>query len=424
MGEPVADGMRAVCGPTTVIWAGRPREGPPRKEATRMSGPKGYSATVSPEVRRRRELEARRRTWDSLVAQIESVEEQARLLGLACEARSELDASGYSRRRLRNPSDDDLDSVELFSTSVGLALTAARTSLSSQQARVAIASLSGLQAAIISSGIDSSNLSAHQSRPSEQAVQQEVAALGKDKADKLIALLGQAGDERGELLQRTRRTLSNAATTERDWLALTADVTSAVRMNSERIELARRADELRALVARLDNHYVVDDLLARIDNSASLAVLESRRPEILDAIRAEERTSERRFIVEQAVEVWRELGYETGTDIHEVVLRGDPIVLHNSSWPDHGLQVRYVPAREQLRTNVVSLADTSAERDREVEEDHCTDVPEFTRTLGGRGISAELVDAKPAGALRVQRHTAATAKQKRRPTSTTKKTMQ
>lgn len=389
-----------------------------------MSGPKGYSAVVSPRVARERELEARRRRWRALCQQLDALEEQTRVLGMHCSARRDLESAGYPQRRLNKPSDADLDAIDAFSTAVTDALTAARRSIDAQNAHKALQSLSGLQSSIAADGaMIVSNLTSSAPQQSVSGPPTAAQCNWDTKAARLVELVERTGAERVALLEQIQRTLTNQAASERDWLALTTAVTSAVRANDDRIERLRRSDELLSMVARLDNQYVAENLRAKINGSSSLAVLESRRAEILDAIRDEERESERRFILEQAVEVWRELGYQTRTDFHEVALTGQPVMLHNEAWPDHALQVRYVDARQQLRTTVVSLAETSAQRDREVEEDHCADVAAFTAHLVERGVHTNLADAKPAGALRMQRVTRAPIPtQTRKATPATKKT--
>lgn len=365
-----------------------------------MSGPKGYTVTLSPEQIRRNELERRRRSWMTLASQVELMHAQLATLGVDVNLTVDLTTAGYPPSRVSNPGERYLDRVDDFSRSVSTVLARARRAIADRAAADVRRNLAGLLEA--SDTIRVSNLDEVAVRHPVRVVEAGVAQPSTPKSEVLLDLLARTGSSREELASRIEAAV-RADVGERGWLAIARDVAAAARSESDRVERDVLADELRALVARIDDPKVTADLVARIEAAPTRSILESRRPEILDAITAQELHAQRRYVLAQAVEVWRELGYEVAANLEETALDGSANLLYRDGWPDHALQVRFAGGRDQLATNVVSFGATSPDRDREIEEDHCSDAPEFTRRLADRGVRAALTRAKPAGVLPVQK---------------------
>ncbi|MFI8774646.1 hypothetical protein ACIGKQ_21140 [Gordonia sp. NPDC062954] len=344
--------------------------------------------------------------------QIEQIEVQVRASRAAADPWQSLADGGFRRRSLATPVDAELDRIEDFSRAVSAALTQCRTAISERLAADVRARLGELSGAL--GGVDAINVSALSDR--EVASRREFdrsEQTANVRGEELLGLVGRTGERSAELAERVMKAVSNGAD-QYTWLELARDINDAARAQTDRVAREGLADEMRALIARIDDEQVAADLTARVDAAASRSFLEARRSEILAAITKAEEDSERRYILEQAAEVWRELGYEVDTGFAEVALTGEAALLHRSDWPSHALQVRFPAGRSEIATNVVALDETSTTRDREVEEEHCVNVAEFSDELANRGVEATLRRSNPPGARPVQKRFAPTAARRSR----------
>lgn len=373
-----------------------------------MSGPKGYNAVLAERLRRERELAARRRTWLQIVEQLTATDARCRATDLEVDVWRELAAVGYDRSRLQRPSDADLDGVadlERGRAAVSRRLEEAATARAAARAQVA---LDGLRAALDTNGelVVTALAPVAAAAPTPSAV--------KAPVELLSGLLGSTGERQAQLTAELERLLdSDRAAGRQDWLEYAARVADGARAERDRHDRAALRDEFVAIIARVSGP-AAETLIARIDGAPDRASLEALRPTVLAAVRAAELDAERAFVIAQAIEVWRELGYEPGPEFSEVALSGDAALLPHRDWTAHALQVRFDEDGLGLATNVVATSATDPLRDKEIEDDHCADIAAFTESLAGRGVDASLVRRVAAGALPMQHLDAETVTARRR----------
>lgn len=376
-----------------------------------MSGPKGYNAGLSPRIRRERELEARRRTWERVVEQCEELELRRRVGGPTTSVWDALAAVGYGLRRLRQPTDADLDAVEELQRAQSAVVDSVERELVEVATARSASALAALQRELATT--TDFVVTALASSPERGAT-----ARSAPSGD-LIALLGETGDRQEELTREVERLLVDGRGADRRvWLELASRVSAAVRQEQDRCRRVRLREELEAIVARIDGP-AARALLDRLASAPDSNAVEALRPTVVEAVRRAELEDERAFVIAQAADAWRELGYETGPEFAELALAGDAALLTRRGWSDHALQVRFDADGLGMATNVVAVGESSAVRDNEIEVEHCADAAGLTEALAIRGVDVVLTRRVEPGALPMQRLNAEQAAARRHRTART-----
>lgn len=374
-------------------------EGRDHKEAE-ISGPKGYDVALQAQLRRQRELAARRRTWAEMVSQLAELQGRIQVSGAQFDVWSELSNDGFDQQRISNPTEADLDAIAEFVTARATVAAAATVHVNRAQSERALRDLDSLHRKLTKK---STVALTRTLVGGGETVASEHAPAWESPAGRLIELLGQTGDQ-VELLTAAVENLadSDKAADRRAWLELTRRITDAVRAEADRVGRFAVIDELIAMTARVEGP-ARTVLIARIQAAPTRAKAEALRGDIVDAIAEAEREAERALIIAQAAEVWTELGYDVGPEFLEAAELGSAGLLFNPEWPDHALQVRFDGSGGTIATNIIAFGDTDPQRDKEIEDDHCRDLPAFIQGLNNLGASVTLVRQQPAGALPVQR---------------------
>lgn len=372
-----------------------------------MSGPKGINPVLAERLRRERELEARRRTWQAIAGQLETLARRCRTAQIECDVWRELGSAGYERGNLGHPSEADLDAIARLEQARDQIVRRVNEVESERAAGRAQEALAALRSELDAAGpLVVTALTAASTKRGDRT--------HADTVQLLTGLLGSTGERRQDLTSELENLVENGHRTDRQaWLVLAGHIADAVRQERDRHAQLRLRDELAALVARVEGP-VATSLLARIDAAPDRASLESLRPKVIEDVRAAERESERAFVIEQAAEVWRELGYEPGPEFTEVAISGAALLLSRRGWSQHALQVRFDRGGLGIATNVIATGDSSPVRDAEIEKGHCVDIGSFTSRLTARGIDAAVVRSTPAGALPMQRLNGDEVKARRR----------
>ncbi|WP_432874614.1 hypothetical protein ACQPYH_22495 [Kribbella sp. CA-245084] len=148
-------------------------------------------------------------------------------------------------------------------------------------------------------------------------------------------------------------------------------------------------DEARAIVARLPGGDV--EAAAR-----ELQEVDLRRVKAAD----------RRFALDQATAVLREMGYAV-----DVEPAGGTTIATASGpdWPRHGLKLVFPADTDGMRTIPVAFEDSDERDDLAFETSSCDAVDELRDGLQSRGVPTELIYRTPPGELPVRRHARQTA---------------
>lgn len=375
-----------------------------------MSGPKGYDAVLAERLRREQELAARRRSWQEIVRQLEEIATRCEAAGIPFDVGDHLRSMDYSTARLATPSDADLDRVEELArlrTAVAGRVDEEATALARRRARQALRELQHeLQTETVFEDTDLGRVEAKATATT---------------ADRWSELLGSTGEWQEGLTRELQALVVSADAADKNaWLGLATRVSDAVRRENDRRARELLRDEFAAMTARVAGP-VAATLMARVDAAADSAAVEALRPVVVAAIAAAELDAQRSYVIAQAIEVWRELGYEAGPEFVELALAGDAALLDHRDWPGHALQVRFSAEGTGIATNVVAIAPSDAVRDKEVEEDHCADLAAFQAGLAHRGVDAPLIRRAAAGQLPVQHLDEATVRERRRTRTSTRR---
>jgi hypothetical protein len=317
------------------------------------------------------------------------------------DTRAKLTEAGFGSARRDHPSEADLDAIAEFQSAVARVVDAANAEKLKPILQLTRASLQA-QFEASARSFRVTKLSNHHGSVDAPANDQSDEIVHKiDELTNLLASVGSVVRQRlaGKMLALKGR---GTEATSLEWHALTREITDAVRAERERVTRDRVADELDALIARIDGP-TADDLRARILAATTLNDIEHLRPQIHAAIADAERVAEREFVVSQALEVWRELGYVADADFVAHTAAGGAGLLYRDEWPDHALQVRLGSDGASLGTNVVAFGETSALRDADIESESCALVGGFQHALGERGLTVALTRRTDAGKLPVQR---------------------
>ncbi len=364
-----------------------------------MSGPKGYDAVLQARLRRERELAARRRTWLEVARQCEGLTRRAGRAGVRFDVTAELARAGYPASRLANPTDGDLDQVAQLASArrdVAARLDRVMDEVNASLAEAAIAKVQdtlGAAGDFVVTALSRTVTASTDAEGTSNCASERQLTL-------ISAALGRCGPDR-EMLCAEFTDLLQRQPDQQTCLRFAAKVASAVRTEHERAARARLRDEFVSMIARIDGPEA-DTIAARIDAAPSVSALEALRPMVTARIEEVERIDECRFILGQAAEVWRSLGYDIGPEFEEIALDGDTTIVPHRTWVGHALQVRFDPDTGSLATNVVATKDSTPVRDREIENEHCSHADAFTTELAARGISMHLVRQTPAGELPMQ----------------------
>jgi hypothetical protein len=161
------------------------------------------------------------------------------------------------------------------------------------------------------------------------------------------------------------------------------------------------------------------ELLSGLRRLRHRADVESAAQELAQLSQRHRAEADRRFAIEQATAVLREMGYTVDLDL-DGAPGGDGAILANAfspRWPRHGLQVVFRGDKPSLHTVPVAIGDTDRRDDVAFEESSCRAVDELRDGLTRRGLSTEVVNRTAPDVLPVRRLVAATT---RRSTTTAK----
>lgn len=361
-----------------------------------MSGPKGYSYTVvSPAELARREVEAIRGRCTALRDRLAALDVDARQL------------TGKPLSVPRPPRGDGVEewrrSEERLRALVGTAgdeLAGARREAWATGLLARSATLAGQVSVEL---IDRAATPAP--RPAKATPADEVRA---SVARALAVAAGLADrDLQEQLVRRSEEVaaLLGAAdvTGARGRLAvLQAEVQEAGRAQRRVAAVEQRRQQLDVALAGIAG----DEALAlrarsRTASDAECADLELRLAELRVRVAAE---ADRAFVVRQAAEVLHELGYPVDAAFTVDVLAGRAAL---TGVPDDeaiaGVRLQLLAGRSQLITNAVGFDDQPTSEDVELEEAFCGQQGELRAGLRDRGVSTELVHARPIGEIPVER---------------------
>lgn len=118
----------------------------------------------------------------------------------------------------------------------------------------------------------------------------------------------------------------------------------------------------------------------------------------LDESRRAER--DRRFVMEQSLEVLREMGYVVDIDPGEAT---NTVVATSDRWPHHGLQLAFRSDRANVHTAPLAFDETDSRDDIAFEEATCQDLDAMRTKLAERGVATDMFHHVPAGGLGVRR---------------------
>ncbi|MEV6414979.1 hypothetical protein [Kribbella sp. NPDC051718] len=192
-----------------------------------------------------------------------------------------------------------------------------------------------------------------------------------------------------------------------------ARVTAATNRQRAQERLTRRVEELGYAFADLLSskteeglkaHVILENLTGRPDQVGIDAAV--RRFGELDRSRAA--AADRRFAVEQATAVLREMGY--AVEVGPVGADGELVALASTqAWPHHGLRLVFPAGRAGLHTIPVAFDDTDVRDDVAFEESSCGDVDRLRQGLSERGVPTDLTHHVAPGGLAVRRETRSAA---------------
>jgi hypothetical protein len=108
--------------------------------------------------------------------------------------------------------------------------------------------------------------------------------------------------------------------------------------------------------------------------------------------------SDRRFVLEQSVDVLREMGYVVDIDPGQ---GSNTVVATSDRWPHHGLQLAFRSDRASMHTAPLAFDETDSRDDIAFEEATCQDLDTMRTELAARGVTTDMFHHVPAGGLAI-----------------------
>ncbi|MGN6302631.1 MAG: hypothetical protein ACTHN8_16235 [Angustibacter sp.] len=375
-----------------------------------MSGPKGTSyEVVSPAELARREAEGLRS---------QLTQRRAQLAVLQAEAGADVVAATGAAPAI--DLDGDLEQLRATSARLSAYETRLRDAVQDRRVAVAMREMAADANALdlhLDLPVPGSRRHSDASTASDAVARSDAAsdaALEGRLARALAAAAGLPDREQSEV----RAALASVAEARRAGdSARAALLVTHVETVVDRLTRANRAVEavradVRALQDELalvsDQAAASDDLsqaVARVAADLAAATTGSQVDGARRAIAAlKERcrvAQDRRFVLQQSIEVLQELGYsvEAGEPVEGV----QPFVVTSGRWPRHALQLVMRPDQAAFNTAPMALTDTDARDDVAFERATCDDLERLRAGLRRRGVVAELSHEVPAGQLPVRR---------------------
>lgn len=366
-----------------------------------MSGPKGYTVTVSPAVLRARAEESARARCRALLADRAA---KSNLIEALDEKVAPTSVPNLDRAGLGALEDVERALIREIAT-LGERLTQARSAAVRRDlaARFVAESMDSL---FLDVPAATSRRTSHRADALSQSVTRTLDLLAElDEARRAPLLV---------LADRVQSLIAEGRTTSADsaLLRLQTDVEKARRQDREAARIRAAAADIVVRLADLPSA-VTEPLLVRAKACTTQADLDSLG-EDEHRVRTEwEAERDRRFVIEQTRAALRDIGYEVGTDFHGLAEQGK-VVVNRPDLPDHGVEVTFTPKANRVLTQVVAYQATSAQRDKEVEELTCADLQLLREAWRRHGVEAALYHHTEPGASPVK-HVSAPA---RRRTST------
>lgn len=109
--------------------------------------------------------------------------------------------------------------------------------------------------------------------------------------------------------------------------------------------------------------------------------------------------SDRHFVMEQSLEVLREMGYVVDIDPGEAT---NTVVATSDRWPHYGLQLAFRSDLASVHTAPLAFDETDSRDDIAFEEATCRDLDAMRTKLAVRGVNTDLFHHVPAGALAIR----------------------
>jgi len=218
-------------------------------------------------------------------------------------------------------------------------------------------------------------------------------------------LHGQADPREVERIERAAAAIAEQSRTslaDRALTALRADVGQANQAVARERSRRREFDDLRRSLAEAPGP-PADGVLGQLDSleSSGIEVTPSLKARVDDAREAAIRAAEREHVSATLKSALTELGYEVGQDFEARLAERGFADVGQPRWRGYALRVRENPAESDLGFHVVrgrGGGQAQAVRDREVEQDWCSDMPQVIASLKEHGIDSAITRQLAPGA--------------------------
>lgn len=195
---------------------------------------------------------------------------------------------------------------------------------------------------------------------------------------------------------------SPSSLADRALTALRADVDQANQAVAREATRRQEFDGLRRSLAEAPG-LSVDTVLRELDalERSGAAVTPSLEAKVADLRSAAIQAAERDHVSATLKSALTDLGYEVGQDFEARLAEGGFADVGQPRWRGYALRVRSSPAKSDLGFHVVrgkGGGQAQAIRDREVEQDWCSDVPQVIASLKEHGIDSAVTRQLAPGA--------------------------
>ena len=347
-----------------------------------MSGPKGYGVQLSPAVRRAQE---ERRLRVQCLAQV----------GRAEDARTAAADLGHPLPAFHAPRVESmtLEALQQLEQQLTITVSSAESALEEARRAAARNQLAPIRAALTGITADV---------PAVSRVGKGGAATMSDRAVELRASLSRCLDRATEL-DRTHWDWIEAESSRVIASLDSGDIASASRLllalqssTQQAADAARRAANIKSRARDITVSLAdlvgaeADGVRCRLAACTSETDLTALQAEAAQVRANAERERDRSYVIAQTRAALRELGYELGPNFDTLAASGDAVIARRPDLPDHGVQVRFATGASRVLTRVIALADSSAERDIEIEEITCHDLGELQVIWQRHGVHSSL----------------------------------
>jgi hypothetical protein len=214
-------------------------------------------------------------------------------------------------------------------------------------------------------------------------------------------------DDLARLAEQVTAKASTPAAARHYLAEIESRVTRAVREHEAREAVAHRRREIELAscdlaigdtdVAR--EAATILEQVSRADDDHALRQMEGE----LRSLRIRQTAvADRRFAVDQATAVLREMGYHVEAD-DTTAGEAIPLMASSAQWPRYGLQIVFRTDRPGIHSSPVAFDVTDARDDVAFEEATCADIGRLRDELAHRGVTTEMTRHVSPGTLTVQR---------------------